>query len=29
MNIHSSERNGCVASVAYVEHDDELMLITQ
>ena len=29
INIHASERNGRVAGVAYVEHDDELMLITQ
>ena len=29
INIHSSGRNGRVAGVAYVEHDDELMLITQ
>ena len=29
INIHSSARNGQVAGVAYVEHDDELMLITQ
>ena len=29
MNIHTSARNGQVAGVAYVEHDDELMLITQ
>ena len=29
INIHASERNGRVTGVAYVEHDDELMLITQ
>ena len=29
INIQASERNGRVAGVAYVEHDDELMLITQ
>ena len=29
INIHSSERNGRVTGVAYVEHDDEVMLITQ
>ena len=29
IDIHASKRNGRVAGVAYVEHDDELMLITQ
>ena len=29
INIQASERNGRVAGIAYVEHDDELMLITQ
>ena len=29
INIYASKRNGRVAGVAYVEHDDELMLITQ
>ena len=29
INIHAGERNGRVAGVAYIEHDDELMLITQ
>ena len=29
INIHSSARNGRVAGLAYVEHDDEVMLITQ
>jgi len=29
INIHVNARNGRVAGVAYVEHDDELMLITQ
>ena len=29
IDIYASKRNGRVAGVAYVEHDDELMLITQ
>ena len=29
IDIHASKRNGRVAGVAYVEHDDDLMLITQ
>ena len=29
INIHTSERNGRVTGVAYVEQDDELMLITE
>ena len=29
INIHTSPRNGQVTGVAYVEHDDELMLVTQ
>ena len=29
INIHPSERNGRVTGVVYVEHDDEVMLITQ
>ena len=29
INIHTSDRNGRVVGVAYVEQDDELMLITQ
>ena len=29
ISIHTSARNGRVAGVAYVEHEDELMLITQ
>ena len=29
INIHVNVRNGRVAGAVYVEHDDELMLITQ
>ena len=29
ISIHTSPRNGHVTGVAYVEHDDELMLVTQ